>query len=123
MTNYTKPLKELIAELQKIEDSHPGINCTLSDCEWGPGIPIVELSQSYSNNLGHPIILSQVDIENVHKRLADYSKSPEEMWTSVDKSDWDGFESFKQDYLLVKHHTHQEIKDIATSSLTVIIRT
>ena len=45
------------------------------------------------------------------------------MWISVDKSDWDGFESFKQDYLLVKHNTLQEIKEIETSSLTVIIRT
>ena len=123
MANYTKPLKELIAELQKIEDSHPGINCTLDDCEWGAGIPTVAMAKSYSNNFGHPIIISQLDIDQLQKTLEYYSQPPLEMWKTVDKNDWDDFEAFEKDYHLVKQHAIQELKNIENSSLTVVIKT
>ena len=31
LKQYTRPLKEIIAELQAVEDANPGILCTLED--------------------------------------------------------------------------------------------
>ena len=122
MANYTKPLKELIAELQKIEDSHPGINCTFDDSHFGAGTPTVEIANSYSNNLEQPIVIPQWYIDQLQKKLEYYSQSPQEMWETIDKTAWADFESFEKKYHSVKEKTIKELKNIENSSLTVVVK-
>lgn len=111
---YTKPLTELIAELQKISDANPGIQCTLNDQEWGANNPQVKVAPVYVNDNQHVIIIDETTREHVTQTAKEYSeKTAKEMWDSFgeEKGSWNSFEEFSLSHAMVKESALKELKD------------
>lgn len=111
---YTKPLTELIAELQKIADENPGIVCTLNDHEWGPHMPKVKVAPVYVNDSDHVIVLEDFTRDYTIKLAKEYSeKTAQEMWKSYgeNKGSWESFEEFEKSHAMVKEHALKELKN------------
>lgn len=122
---YTKPLVELIAELQAIADANPGIVCTLDDHEWGPHIPTVKVSPVYVNEHEHVIVLEDFTRDYTTKTAKEYSeKTAKEMWDSYgeNKGSWKSFEEFEKGHALVKEHALKDLKDFATAVPMVVFQ-
>lgn len=122
---HTKPLKELIEELQALESANPGIFCMVNDHEHGGDVPKVELSKFYINKDNHVIILNDNNIKSNKKIMKLYEQSAEKMWESFgdDKGMWESFEKFKADHKTTKEFYKNEMKEMATSIPVIVIHT
>jgi hypothetical protein len=123
---FTKPLKQHIAELQAMEDANPGILCTLEDHEWGAGVPKVEIALVYVNEHQHVIVLDDFKIKSAQGAFKQYTETtPEEMWESFgeDKGMWTSLEHYKKDHEMIRAAAEQDVKDFATAVPMVVLRT
>jgi hypothetical protein len=121
---YTKPLTELIAELQKIADNHPGIQCTLDDYELGLQNPTLQVLPVHINN-NHCTIVDTFTRDMVTRTAKLYSeKSAKEMWETLgdDKSPWKNFEEFEHRHTLIKEKALQDLQNFDKANLMVILK-
>jgi hypothetical protein len=115
---YTRPLKEIIAELQAVEDAHPGILATLDDHEYGAHPPKFKVAPVYVNASEHVIVLTEEAEERATKLVKQYSEqTAEEMWDSYgpDKGFWKSFEEFAKSHKLVKEMSEKDLREFATA--------
>ena len=126
--NDTKPLKELIAELQALENANPGIHCLVEDNEWGPNIPTVKLAAVYKENPEYEqlTVVDEVTKQHTQKTVTDYTeKSAEQYWSEMDHSDadqyYESFEQFKEEYEMVLKCNSETFEKMNNSVPMVII--
>lgn len=122
---HTKPLKELIADLQALEAANPDILCMVNDHEHGGDIPQVEVLKFYINQYDHVIVIDDSNIQSNKKAVNLYAQNAEEMWKSFgdEKGMWKNFESFKEGHKKTREFFENEMKEMATSIPVVVIHT
>lgn len=121
---FTKPLKEIIAELQAVEDANPGILCTLDDHEWGAHIPSIKVAPVFVNEHEHVIVLTDNAIKSAQDNFKKYTENtPEEMWEifGEDKGMWTNLEHYRKDHEMIRAAAEKDIKDFATAVPMVVL--
>jgi hypothetical protein len=123
--SYTKPLKELIAELQALENANPGILCMVNDHEHGGDVPQVEISKFYINEHDHVIIVDEKKIENNKLTVEFYNQDPQEMWNSFtdEERGEEPFEEWKANFEKTKAFFEKDKQEFETSVPVVVIYT
>ena len=125
---FTKPLKQHIAELQALEDAQPGILCTLDDHEHGAGVPKAKVALVYVNQHDHVIVLDDFKIKYANDTFKKYSEnSAEQMWKEYsadgDTGMYMDFEHYKKDHEMIRAAAEQDVKDFATAVPMVVLQT
>lgn len=121
---FNKPLKEIIAELQALEDANPGIHCTLNDHEWGPHIASIKVAPVFVNDYEHIIVLTDAAIKSAQDNFKKYTETtPEAMWESFgeDKGMWTSLEHYKKDHEMIRAAAEKDLKEFATAVPMVVL--
>jgi hypothetical protein len=122
---HTRPLKELIAELQAIEDANPGILCIANDNEWGADTPKVQVAPVAINEHDHVIIWDEQKIDLNKRTIEFYNQDPQEMWNSFTDEEREGetFEEWKADFEKTKAFFEADKRQLEAAVPVVIIGT
>lgn len=124
LDQVTKPLKQVIAELQALEDANPGINCLVDDMEAGADKPLYVVAPTIINEHDHVIIWDKQKIELNAKTLEFYNITPEEMWASFNDEERgkEPFEEWKADFERAKAFFEADNQQLKSATPVVVIR-
>lgn len=120
----TKPLKDVIAELQAMEDANPGILCIAQD-EWANDAPKTQILSVYVDENSQAVIVDDFSINNTKEMAKEYNeKSLEEMWQDMNGEDngaYTNIDEFKKDYEIIKSTSQKEWEYMQKAVKAVVI--
>jgi len=124
LKQVTKPLKQVIAELQALEDANPGIDCLVDDMEAGADKPHYVVAPTIINEYDHVIIWDKQKIELNAKTLEFYNTTPEAMWASFtdEERGEESFEEWKADFERTKAFFEADNQQLKSATPVVVIK-